>query len=464
MLSSSNSNLSSSNFKKSFNPNTHQGMMLTMIMDHVPSAKETEPFKTDESAATPPPPPVYRTTVRMSIRAQTPIPFPSEVEVDRLLAIPTPPSSPLTLLSSPLPRIPSPPFPVPSPLTTSLTNTGAPLGYREIGIRLRTSSPLPLSPPIILPCTRASMVMMRAAAPSTYCLVPPLMTPPSGTSPLLPIPLPTSSPHLLLPSTDCIADVLEEDTNEIAEEIPATDVAELGQRMSVFVTIIRQDTYEIYRRLNDTQDDKSLMSGQLNLLRKDRNSYIRTARLIEGEVRASREAWSQSMDASDTARSDVRALRTMTRMVALQKNTSEEAPRTTPATATATTPMTDAAIRTLISRGVADALAEHEIQRNNNLNSDGSQGSRSNISRPARPTHECTYTEFLKCQPMNFKGTEGVVGLTQWFERMETVFNISNCAVENQVKFATCTLHGVALTWWKSYVKTVGQDAAHGMP
>ncbi|GJZ02120.1 reverse transcriptase domain-containing protein [Tanacetum coccineum] len=59
-------------------------------------------------------------------------------------------------------------------------------------------------------------------------------------------------------------------------------------------------------------------------------------------------------------------------------------------------------------------------------------------------------------------GTEGVVGLTQLFERMETVFNISNCAVENQVKFATSTLHGVAL--WKSHVKTVGYDAAHGVP
>nr|GEV03176.1 putative reverse transcriptase domain-containing protein [Tanacetum cinerariifolium] len=37
-------------------------------------------------------------------------------------------------------------------------------------------------------------------------------------------------------------------------------------------------------------------------------------------------------------------------------------------------------------------------------------------------------------------GTEGVVELTQWFERMETVFCISNCLAENQVKFATCTL------------------------
>ncbi|GJT58442.1 putative reverse transcriptase domain-containing protein [Tanacetum coccineum] len=116
--------------------------------------------------------------------------------------------------------------------------------------------------------------------------------------------------------------------------------------------------------------------------------------------------------------------------------------RTTPATATATatTPMTDAVIRALISRGVGNALAEHEIQRNNNLNGDGSQGSGSGI------------------------GTEGVVGLNQWFERMETVFNISNCAVENQVKFATCTLHGVSLTWklemqiWELKVK--GTDLA----
>nr|GFA48436.1 hypothetical protein [Tanacetum cinerariifolium] len=41
---------------------------------------------------------------------------------------------------------------------------------------------------------------------------------------------------------------------------------------------------------------------------------------------------------------------------------------------------------------------------------------------------------------------------------------MSNCAVENQVKFATCTLHSVALTWWNTHVKTVGHDAAYGMP
>ncbi|GJR44682.1 reverse transcriptase domain-containing protein [Tanacetum coccineum] len=109
--------------------------------------------------------------------------------------------------------------------------------------------------------------------------------------------------------------------------------------------------------------------------------------------------------------------------------------KTTPATVTSTTPIIDAAIRALIAQGVADALAEQEIQRNTNLNGDGSQGSGS-----------------------------GVVGLTQWFERMETVFHISNYAVENQVKFATCTLLGAALIRWNSHVKTVGHDAAYGMP
>nr|GEZ46586.1 hypothetical protein [Tanacetum cinerariifolium] len=56
-----------------------------------------------------------------------------------------------------------------------------------------------------------------------------------------------------------------------------------------------------------------------------------------------------------------------------------------------------------------------------------------------------------------------VVGLTQWFERMESVFHISNCVVGNQVKYATCTLLGNALTWWNSHVKTVGHNATYGM-
>ncbi|GKB13383.1 hypothetical protein Tco_0847306, partial [Tanacetum coccineum] len=42
------------------------------------------------------------------------------------------------------------------------------------------------------------------------------------------------------------------------------------------------------------------------------------------------------------------------------------------------------------------------------------------------PARECTYQDFLKCQPLSFNGTVGVVGLTRWFEKLETVFHISN--------------------------------------
>ncbi|GJV41064.1 putative reverse transcriptase domain-containing protein [Tanacetum coccineum] len=44
---------------------------------------------------------------------------------------------------------------------------------------------------------------------------------------------------------------------------------------------------------------------------------------------------------------------------------------------------------------------------------------------------------------------------------METVFRISNCSMENQIKFSTCTLLGNALTWWNSHVRTIGNDIAY---
>ncbi|GJW38779.1 hypothetical protein Tco_0064624 [Tanacetum coccineum] len=65
-------------------------------VDQAPFAEETKPFKSDEFTATPAPHPAYRITARMSIRDDPPTPFWFEEEVSRLLAIPTPPPSPLS--------------------------------------------------------------------------------------------------------------------------------------------------------------------------------------------------------------------------------------------------------------------------------------------------------------------------------------------------------------------------------
>nr|GFB69633.1 hypothetical protein [Tanacetum cinerariifolium] len=66
---------------------------------------------TDESAATPPPYPAYRMTARISIPAPVHMPALSNLEVVRLLAMSSPPASPLSPWSSPPPQIPFPPLP-----------------------------------------------------------------------------------------------------------------------------------------------------------------------------------------------------------------------------------------------------------------------------------------------------------------------------------------------------------------
>ncbi|GKA02065.1 reverse transcriptase domain-containing protein [Tanacetum coccineum] len=133
--------------------------------------------------------------------------------------------------------------------------------------------------------------------------------------------------------------------------------------------------------------------------------------------------------------------------------------RPAPETTTTTTSVTNAQLQAMIDQGVTAALAARDATRNG----DDSHTSGTGVRRTERVARECTYQDFMKCQPLYFKGTKGVVELTQWFERMETVFRISNCSVDNQIKFSTCTLLAGALTWWNSHVRIVGQDVAYAM-
>ncbi|GJS02704.1 putative reverse transcriptase domain-containing protein [Tanacetum coccineum] len=110
------------------------------------------------------------------------------------------------------------------------------------------------------------------------------------------------------------------------------------------------------------------------------------------------------------------------------------------------------------------AMIDRAILRNStHTQDDASQSLGGGLKRPVQLARICSNTNFMKCQPLNFKGTEGVVGLSQWLEKMESVFHINGCAINNQVKFATCTLLGAALTWWNGHVRTLGHDAAYAM-
>ncbi|GJS34738.1 hypothetical protein Tco_0533120 [Tanacetum coccineum] len=141
------------------------------VIDPIPSAEETEPFETDESAATPPPPRSPQTRVlfcqthlrkaQKTVRPQPPMAASTKALIAEYASASTPPSpppSPLSPLSSLLPRIPSPPLLLPPP-HTSPTYARAPLGYRAAMVQLRAASLLPVpsqpipvpSPPLLLP-------------------------------------------------------------------------------------------------------------------------------------------------------------------------------------------------------------------------------------------------------------------------------------------------------------------------
>ncbi|GKC04789.1 hypothetical protein Tco_0996399, partial [Tanacetum coccineum] len=267
-------------------------------MDQVPSAEEIESFETDESAATPPPHPAYRVIARIFIPALVPTRVWSDAEIPS----PSLPVSPPLPISLPLPV--SPPLPVSSPVPVlSPSPPSSPirlLGYRAAMIRLRveatsTSHSLPLPPPFILSPTRPDTSSSRIPPP-------------------LPILVPTSSPPLLLPSATRPAKGLRVDYgfvatmdreirrdpdrdvgygitdswDEIVETLQGAPVSfdtELSRHMTAFETRVRQDTDEIYTRLDDEQSQRQLLDwDHPSLMRAPPTSIVLDPRSQRGQT------------------------------------------------------------------------------------------------------------------------------------------------------------------------------------
>ncbi|GJU09568.1 putative reverse transcriptase domain-containing protein [Tanacetum coccineum] len=307
-----------------------------------PSAEETEPFETDEYAATPPPHPAYRMTARITIPEPLPVPAWSDSEVARLLAISSPPASPLSPWSSSPPQIPfllSPPSPV---LTAPPPSPICLLGYRAATIRMRaeaaaTSHSLPLPPPFILSPTRPDAPPpMPTSAPTS---LPPLLLPSASHREDRPeVNLPpqkrlgialspsyeveeSSAAAAARPAGGLRADYgfvatmdreirrdperyvgygITDSWDEIVETLqgaPVSTDTKLGAYVRDFKSMVRRDTDEIYTMLDDEQSQRQLLASRVNTLFRDRRGHAHTHLLMETEARMSREAWGKTMDA-----------------------------------------------------------------------------------------------------------------------------------------------------------------------
>nr|GEW63996.1 hypothetical protein [Tanacetum cinerariifolium] len=222
---------------------------------------------------------------------------------------------------------------------------------------------------------RAAMIQWRATSPSTHH--------PSG------IP----SPPLLLPSTTHRDDLLVTDMplQKIARFTAPTGRFEVGE--SSLAAAARQAGHTIAHRVDygfiDTIDasiraaESRAMTvvGEVSILTRERRIQA-----IEAQIRA------LQRDIDVLQRQRIRDNDRLSSHIQHDHDRFVELVRT--------------------ARGVADALAGIEANRTSR-NGDDSHDSEADSRRTERAACECTYSDFAKCQPINFKGTKGVVSLTQ---------------------------------------------------
>ncbi|GJS41488.1 hypothetical protein Tco_0566531 [Tanacetum coccineum] len=73
----------------------------------------------------------------------------------------------------------------------------------------------------------------------------------------------------------------------------------------------------------------------------------------------------------------------------------------------------------------------------------------------------CLYKEFLACNHKECNGKGGVVVLTCWIKKMEPVQDMSDCSVDQKVKYTAGLFMGKALTWWNSQICTLSQEVVN---
>nr|GEV24234.1 putative reverse transcriptase domain-containing protein [Tanacetum cinerariifolium] len=90
-------------------------------------------------------------------------------------------------------------------------------------------------------------------------------------------------------------------------------------------------------------------------------------------------------------------------------------------------------VKKLVEIRVAKAIEKYKKTRADSINAGGS---RSTSTRRSADVQGCSYKTFMNCKPHSFNGTEGVVGLKHWFEKMEQVFEICKCIEDDKIPWS----------------------------
>nr|GFA61581.1 hypothetical protein [Tanacetum cinerariifolium] len=209
---------------------------------------------------------------RKTVRPEPPMSASMEASIARQAA----------LLLPPLP-IPPLPLPLPSPLTTSPTDTGAPLGYRAAGIRMRA----------LLSSTSRRIDIPEADMPprKRACLTTPgFEIGESSVAGAARQPGPTKS-DLRRCRVEQEGYGITDTWDEIVDkmmEIALTTLEGVNERVTELDSTVRQRTDEFEVRFEDAQFDRALLRSRVNTLYRDIPDHRRTAMLMDREAMYSR--------------------------------------------------------------------------------------------------------------------------------------------------------------------------------
>nr|GEZ30835.1 hypothetical protein [Tanacetum cinerariifolium] len=137
--------------------------------------------------------------------------------------------------------------------------------------------------------------------------------------------------------------------------------------------------------------------------------------------------------------------------------------------------MSEAQMRKIIRDQVAASMAEFMANMNHGTGGAGTGGAGTGgaeaggaeaggAGTAVPEITGCTYVIFMKCNPQPFKATEGAMGLCQWFEKLESVFQISDCKEKDKVKFATATLQVKVEQYIRGLSKNIRGDVTSSKP
>ncbi|GJU18762.1 putative reverse transcriptase domain-containing protein [Tanacetum coccineum] len=376
-------------------------------------------------------------------------------QVERLLALTTPPPSPLTPLSSPLPQIPSPPLPASPPASVLPASPPAspirPLGYRAAMIRLRAETPS-TSHPLPLPTSSPPLQLLSSdrRADRPEITLPPRKRLGIDLGPRCEVGE-SSAAAAARPIRGRRADYGFVDPREAVEEVAPMTLEGVNTRVTELAAIQEQDKQDISAVIGDTQDRQTQIYQRVETLGDDSQYHYETARLLDQEALVCQEAWGLSIEVSYMARSEIMTLPSvvMGQQAVISQLQAADHRR--------------AACADFDIDAVTTGTGDHFTGTGDNTA--GTTGTlwRSSIASVTAALAARDATRNGDDSHTSGTGTKGVVELNQGFERMKTVFRISNYSVDNQIKFSTCTLLASALTWWNSHVRIVGQDVAYAM-